>query len=150
MEVHTPSQMSFPRSPGVHNLAAYDPKQDPRSVKEVTVMSFAGESFESSITHPKLARPLIRRYSELLDPTQLDSQRVKRSSGNMFTGSTYNLNLREIVRRICAEGEKKKKEQEMAEGDGCKKNSAKISEEGASTQRGAALALNVIGVWSQT
>ncbi|KAI4757226.1 hypothetical protein E4T52_09344 [Aureobasidium sp. EXF-3400] len=92
MEVHTPSQMSFPRSPGVHNLAAYDPKQDPRSVQEVTVKSFAGESSKSGITHPKPARPLIRRYSELLDPTQLDSQRVKRSSDNMLTGSTYNLN----------------------------------------------------------
>jgi hypothetical protein len=92
MEVHTPSQMSFPRSPGVHNLAAYDPKQDPRSVKEVTVVSFAGDESEFGITHPKPARPLIRRYSELLDSTQLDSQRVKRPSGNTLTGSTYNLN----------------------------------------------------------
>jgi hypothetical protein len=40
----------------------------------------------------------------------------------------------------------KKKEQEMAEGNGCKEDSAKIYKESASTQRGAALALDASGV----
>ena len=95
---------------------------------------------ESGITHPKPARPLIRRYSELLDPTQLESQQVRSSSGNMFTGSTYNLredrplSVRERQERIEQVKEKVKKEQEMARGNRRKKDSAKISGRSASKE----------------
>jgi hypothetical protein len=145
MGVHTVSQMSFSRSPGVHNLAAYDPKQDPRSVKEVTVTSFAGDEPESGITHPKPARLLIRRYSELLDPTQLDSQQVRSPSGNILTGSTYNLrgdrplSVRERQERIRQQLMQKKKDQEMAEANGRKRYSAETSVGSASKKRSACL-----------
>ncbi|KAH0290740.1 hypothetical protein M436DRAFT_41590 [Aureobasidium namibiae CBS 147.97] len=133
MEVHAPSQTSFPRSPGIHDLTAYNPQQDSRGPREVTVTSFAGDEPESGITHPKPARPLIRRYSELLDPTQLDSLQVRSPSGNMLTGSTYNLredrplSVRERQEKIEQAKEKVRKEQEMARGNRRKKDSAKDS-----------------------
>ena len=149
MEAHAPSQKSFPRSPGIHDLAAYNPQQDSRGPREVTVTSFAGDEPESGITHPKPARPLIRRYSELLDPTQLESQQVRSPSGNMLTSSTYNLredrplSVRERQERIEQAKEKVKKEQEMARGNRRKKDSAKasakISSRKRSKKRGARL-----------
>jgi len=133
MEARTPSRTSFPRSPGVQNLADFDSLQDSRGPREVTVTSFAGDEPESGITHPKPARPLIRRYSELLDPTQLESLQVRSPSGNMLTGSTYNLredrplSVRERQERIEQAKEKVKKEQEMVRGNRRKKDSAKAS-----------------------
>ena len=151
MGLHTPSQTNFPRSPEVHNLADFDPLQDSRGPREVTVTSFAGDEPESGITHPRPARPLIRRYSELLDPTQLDSLQVRSPSGNILTGSTYNLredrplSVRERQERIEQAKEKVKKEQEMARGNRRKKDSAKTSaktsgrKRKASKKRGARL-----------
>ncbi|KEQ72960.1 hypothetical protein M436DRAFT_64126 [Aureobasidium namibiae CBS 147.97] len=104
--------------------------QDSRGPREVTVTSFAGDEPESGMTHPKPARPLIRRYSELLDPTQLDSLQVRSPSGNMLTGSTYNLredrplSVRERQERIVRVKEKVKegagdgKRQQTQEGFG--------------------------------
>ena len=37
---------------------------DTAEANEIVVTSFAGDDPESGITHPKPARPLIRRYSE--------------------------------------------------------------------------------------
>jgi hypothetical protein len=143
MEAQTPSQMSFPRSPGVHDLAAFNPQQNPHGAKEVTVTSFAGDELESGITHPKPARPLIRRYSELLDPTQLDNQQVRSPSGHMLTGSTYNLrgdrplSIRERQERINHYTSQKKKETDMVGGNEHKRDSAKISVKSASKKRSA-------------
>jgi len=115
--------------------------QDSRGPREVTVTSFAGDEPESGITHPKPARPLIRRYSELLDPTQLDSLQVRSPSGNMLTGSTYNLredrplSVRERQERTEQAKEKVKKEQEMARGNRRKKDSAKASAKNSGGKR---------------
>jgi hypothetical protein len=146
VEAHTPlQQTSFPRSPGVHDLATLDPQQNTHGVQEVIVTSFAGDGPVSGITHPKPARPLLRRYSELLDPTQLDNQQVRSPSGHMLTGSTYNLrgdrplSVRERQERIRQQMMQKKEEQDMAEGNGHKKDSAKISVKSVSKKRSACL-----------
>jgi hypothetical protein len=135
--------MSFPRSPGVHDLTAFNPQQNSHTVKEVTVTSFAGDEPESGITHPKPARPLIRRYSELLDPTQLDNQQVRSPSGHMLTGSSYNLrrdrplSIPERQQRINFHTSQKKKEQDMVGGDGRKRGLAGIFAKSASKKRSA-------------
>jgi hypothetical protein len=145
VEVHTPSQTSFPRSPGVQDLDTFDPQQKIHGVREVTVTSFAGDEPESGITHPTPARPLLRRYSELLDPIQLDNQQVRSPSGHILTGSTYNLrgdrplSVRERQERIRQQMMQKKEEQDMAEGNRCKKGSAKISVKSVSKKRSACL-----------
>jgi hypothetical protein len=145
VEAQTPSQTSFPRSPGIPDLATFDPQQNTQGVREVTVTSFAGDELESDITRPTPARPLLRRYSELLDPTQLDNQQVRSPSGHMLTGSTYNLrgdrplSVRERQERIRQQMMQKKEEQDMPGGNGCKKGSAKISVKSVSKKRSACL-----------
>ncbi|CAD0090743.1 unnamed protein product [Aureobasidium vineae] len=139
MDIQTPTQMGFPRSPGLHDLSALHPQHNFHGANNITLESFAGDGIESGITHPIPARPLIRRYSELLDPTQLDHQQVRSPSGNMLTSSTYNLrddrplSVRERQERIRQQMMQKRKEQEMAHGNGRKKDSAKVSVRSAST-----------------
>ncbi|CAD0113956.1 unnamed protein product [Aureobasidium uvarum] len=139
MDIQTPTQTSFHRSPGLHDLSAFNPQHNSHGANNITVGSFAGRGSESGITHPTPARPLIRRYSELLDPDQLDHQQVRSPSGNMLTSSTYNLrddrplSVRERQDRIRQQMLQKRKEQEMARGNGRKKDPAKVSVRSAST-----------------
>lgn len=103
--------------------------------------SLTDDEIQSGITHPKPARPLIRRYSELIDPAQLDNLQVRSPSGNMLTGSRYNLrddrplSVRERQERIRQHIMQKKEEQKMAQGDGHKRASAKTTVKKASTGR---------------
>jgi hypothetical protein len=139
MDDDTSTQMSLPRSPGFHDLSACEPQQTSHCAKEATSKSLTNDEMESGITHPKPARPLIRRYSELIDPAQLDNLQVRSPSGNMLTGSRYNLrddrplSVRERQERIRQQIMQKKQEQEMSQGNGRKRDSVKVTVEKAST-----------------
>lgn len=139
MDEDTSTQMSLPRSPGFHDLSACEPQHIPQNFDETTSETLIDGEVESGITHPKPARPLIRRYSELIDPAQLESLQVRSPSGNMLTGSRYNLrddrplSVRERQERIRQQIMQKKQEQEMAEGNGHKRDSAKVTVKEAST-----------------
>ncbi|KAH0347959.1 hypothetical protein KCU83_g6598, partial [Aureobasidium melanogenum] len=141
MDDDTSTQMSLPRSPGFHNLSACEPQQTSHCVNETMSKSLTDDEIGSGITHPKPARPLIRRYSELIDPAQLDNLQVRSPSGNMLTGSRYNLrddrplSVRERQERIRQQIMQKKQEQEMAQGNGRKRDSAKITVKKTSTGR---------------
>ncbi|KAH0344777.1 hypothetical protein KCU81_g4692, partial [Aureobasidium melanogenum] len=134
MDDDTFTQMSLPRSPGFHDLSACESQQTSRCANE----AMTDDEIESGITHPTPARPLIRRYSELIDPAQLDNLQIRSPSGNMLTGSRYNLrddrplSVRERQERIRQQIIQKKQEQEMAHYNGRKRDSAKITVKKAS------------------
>lgn len=133
MDEDTSTQMSLPRSPGFHDLSACEPQHVSQNADEAISKSSTDGETESGITHPKPARPLIRRYSELIDPAQLENLQVRSPSGNMLSGSRYNLrddrplSVRERQERIRQQIMQKKQEQEMAEGNEHKRDSAKIT-----------------------
>lgn len=82
------------RSPGLANRKPYAPHRTPRPVNEVVVETFAGDEAESEdlpITRRTPAKPMVRRFSELLDPAILDDQQIRSPSGNLLSGSTYAL-----------------------------------------------------------
>ncbi|KAI5251836.1 hypothetical protein E4T42_04017 [Aureobasidium subglaciale] len=141
LDIHSPVQTNFPRSPGLQDLSTFHPHQNHNGVNEVVVTSFAGDEPESGITRPSPARPLIRRYSELIDPTQLDNQQVRSPSGHLLSGSSYNLrgdrplSVRERQERIRQQMSQKRREQEMADDGGRRRNSAKSSVGSASTAK---------------
>ncbi|KAI5272705.1 hypothetical protein E4T47_04005 [Aureobasidium subglaciale] len=141
LDIHSPVQTDFPRSPGVQNLSTFHPHQNHNGVSEVVVTSFAGDEPESGITRPSPARPLIRRYSELIDPTQLDNQQVRSPSGNLLSGSSYNLrgdrplSVRERQERIRQQMSQKRRELEMADDGRRRRNSARSSVGSASTAK---------------
>lgn len=132
IEVRSPAQANFPRSPGVHDLNTFDPQQDRHEANEIVVTSFAGDDPESGITHPKPARPLKRRYSELLDPKQLEDKTIRSPSGNLLSRSTYNLrddrplSVRERQEIIRLKLMQEKKAAEVVEVNEVKRNSVKL------------------------
>jgi hypothetical protein len=142
---HNPTRMSIPRSPGVANLATtFALRKDSAKVNEVIVTAFAGDESDESkvdITCPTPARPLIRRYSELWDPAQLEAQQIRSPSGNLLSGSNYALrsdrplSVRERQERIRQRMEQQRNEAESASVKESKRNSAKSSLGSSSTKR---------------